>query len=165
MQFSIGTLAIIWLVIIPLMALLIQRLIKNNTLSREKTSVDDNSLDTNATKSHFLPAQQSINIIAQSMIDGQMDIVEGAIRLKHLLDALPLSETTRYKFAIFSHVNEKVQHIPTHSAWQQLSRQERFRFEKLLDETSIRYGKHLIDSARELLRHPFHLESLNMKPA
>jgi exopolyphosphatase/pppGpp-phosphohydrolase len=63
-----------------------------------------------------LNATQSIKIIAQCMLDEQMELSEGCIRIKVLLDHVAPEFHEDPYFKIFSQVYDATQHMPTHEA-------------------------------------------------
>lgn len=66
-----------------------------------------------------------IEFLAQSLATGQLQPIEGAIRIKVLLDnyAGPRRETL--DLTVFETVYDATAHIPTHQAWKDLPRAQR----------------------------------------
>jgi hypothetical protein len=65
---------------------------------------------------HKLSAIQSIKIIAQCMLDDQVDLTEGCIRIKVMLDHVAPEFHQDPYFKIFSEMYAATQHMPTHQA-------------------------------------------------
>ena len=63
-----------------------------------------------------LSATQSIKVIAQCMLDEQIELSEGCIRIKVLLDHVAPEFHKDPYFKIFTQVYEATQHMPTHEA-------------------------------------------------
>ena len=74
-----------------------------------------------------------IRIIAQSLLDGQVPTIEGAIRIKVLLDNYQGERREGLDVAVFDLIYEQTAHIPTHQAWKDLSRAERKLHLRLMD--------------------------------
>lgn len=67
----------------------------------------------------------SIQIIAQNMVADDLNLSEGSIRLKFLLDGLGLPDEERAAFNALDDLYEKVRDFDTHEARKQLSPRER----------------------------------------
>jgi hypothetical protein len=70
---------------------------------------------------------ESVQVIAKAMEQQQCDLSEGCIRICNLLPALPMDNLPDYATnypAIYS-LYEKVAHMPTHKAREQLPKKER----------------------------------------
>ncbi|OWL88948.1 DUF2489 domain-containing protein [Halopseudomonas aestusnigri] len=74
-----------------------------------------------------------IRIIAQSLLDGQVPTIEGAIRIKVLLDNYQGERREGLDVTVFDLIYEQTAHIPTHQAWKDLSRAERKLHLRLMD--------------------------------
>ena len=74
-----------------------------------------------------------IRIIAQSLLDGQVPTIEGAIRIKVLLDNYQGERREELDVTVFDLIYEQTAHIPTHQAWKDLSRAERKLHLRLMD--------------------------------
>lgn len=69
---------------------------------------------------------ENLELVANALQQGQVDITEGAWRCKTLLDILDPSLTSRPEFLAFAEVHERTRHLHTHSARQALSPKARF---------------------------------------
>tara|TARA_R110001599_G_scaffold316058_1_gene525117 strand:- start:167 stop:640 length:474 start_codon:yes stop_codon:yes gene_type:complete len=104
-----------------------------------------------------LEAGESIKIIAQSMIDEQVDLSEGSIRIKVLLDHIAPELHEDLAFSIFSKMYTATEHMPTHEARKQADKQlitkldkERFKLEEENKTDILNAAKALLQ--KELLR-------------
>jgi hypothetical protein len=92
-----------------------------------------------------------LRVLASSLLDGQLPLIEGAIRIKVLLDnydsALSLTPHTQ----VFQQLYQATAHVPTHAGWKALSRDERRQHEARFAELSEAYQQHAHDAARWLL--------------
>lgn len=81
-------------------------------------------------------AVNSVKVIAQCMIDEQVELSEGCIRIKVLLDHLAPQLHDEEVFSVFSKMYDATEHMPTHEARKQTDKriifkldQERFKLE------------------------------------
>lgn len=69
---------------------------------------------------------ENLQVIAQCMLDDQMNLTEGCLRARLLLDLL---EEGRYvfqdEFVVFDTVHQRARHLDTHEAREALSKKER----------------------------------------
>ncbi len=82
----------------------------------------------------------SINIIVKALSTGQIEVVEASIRLKVLVDQLRpnLQENS---FPVLESVFEATKHIPKLKAWKSLTKQERKKFTKLINELEVEHAE------------------------
>lgn len=92
-----------------------------------------------------------LRVLASSLLDGQLPLIEGAIRIKVLLDnydsALSLTPHTQ----VFQQLYQATAHVPTHAGWKALSDDERRQHEARFAELSEAYQQQAHDAARWLL--------------
>ncbi|WP_156506094.1 DUF2489 domain-containing protein, partial [Oleiphilus sp. HI0117] len=96
-----------------------------------------------------------IKVIAQCMLDEQVELSEGCIRIKVLLDHLAPNLHEDERFSVFIKMYDALEHMPTHEARKQTDKrvifkldQERFKLEE--------DNQHAILSAsKALLEHSF----------
>lgn len=91
-----------------------------------------------------------IRIIAQSLLDGQVPTIEGAIRIKVLLDNYQGERREDLDVTIFERIYDQTAHIPTHQAWKDLSRAERKLHLRLM-ETLERDHRGEVEAAAQAL--------------
>lgn len=98
---------------------------------------------------------KSIRIIAQGMLDDQLTLTEGAIRLSSLLSAMEQGETHREDYKAFFLLADATSHIPVLDDWKALSTKqklgfdsERVKIEKDHKEFILDASKRLIDDGR-----------------
>lgn len=75
----------------------------------------------------------SIQIIARALLEEQVSLTEGAIRIKMLMEALEVTEVEREEFTAFYQLADATAHIPILQDWKKLSpkEQRRYTFERL----------------------------------
>lgn len=76
----------------------------------QQTQADKKLVDTR------LSATQSIKVIAQCMLDEQIELSEGCIRIKVLLDHVAPEFHDDPYFKIFAQIYDATRHMPTHEA-------------------------------------------------
>lgn len=98
---------------------------------------------------------ESVRVLVRCMLEEQMELSEGCIRIKVLLDTLApgLLEDTR--FQIFQYMYERTEHMPTHEARQQTDKRfiRRLDLQRFKLEREHREAIH--QAARELLQLRF----------
>ena len=73
-----------------------------------------------------------IEFLAQSLVNGQVPPIEGAIRIKVLLDNYTGPRRETLDLAVFETVYDATAHIPTHQAWKDLPRTTRREHEETM---------------------------------
>ncbi len=74
-----------------------------------------------------------IRILAQSLTSGQLPLIEGAIRIKVLLDNYSGPRRDDLNVQVFEIIYDATAHIPTHQGWKDLSKAERRLHERLME--------------------------------
>ncbi|WP_227369605.1 DUF2489 domain-containing protein [Halomonas sp. M20] len=70
---------------------------------------------------------ESLEMIAQAMLADQVDLIEGSLRCKVLLEIIDPTLLERASFAPFAKVYQRTAHLHTHSARRALTPRERFK--------------------------------------
>ncbi|MEH6490713.1 DUF2489 domain-containing protein [Halopseudomonas sp.] len=91
-----------------------------------------------------------IQFIAQSLVNGQVPMIEGSIRLKVLLDNYAGPRREGLSLDIFTEVYDQTAHIPTHEAWKQLSAAERKLHLRLMDTIERDHQQQVQQASRQL---------------
>ncbi|PKM31162.1 MAG: DUF2489 domain-containing protein [Gammaproteobacteria bacterium HGW-Gammaproteobacteria-11] len=91
-----------------------------------------------------------IRFLAGSLLDGQLPLIEGCIRIKVLLDNYQGPGRDDPAFAVFERIYDDTAHIPTHQAWKDLPVAERRLHERRM-ETLERDHKESVEQAARLL--------------
>ena len=96
--------------------------------------------------------KNSIRVLAQGIVDDQLSLTEGAIRISVLLDNLGISTEQREQYSVFFQLAEATAHIPILNAWKQLSKKEKRAFE--LERLGIeeKFNTFMVDAASRLQR-------------
>lgn len=75
---------------------------------------------------------ESLDLLAQSLLQGQVRVAEASIRIAVLAGHLPLDDHARQQLAPVFAVHERISHIPTHDRWNALPSKERRAYEREL---------------------------------
>jgi hypothetical protein len=92
-----------------------------------------------------------LNILASSLLDEQLPLIEGAIRIKVLLDNYDSTLSNDSRCQVFHVLFEATANVPTHAAWKVLDKAERRRFEKHFNELELQHKAAARIAARWLL--------------
>ncbi|GAB3459544.1 DUF2489 domain-containing protein [Azotobacter salinestris] len=94
---------------------------------------------------------EHLRILAGSLLDGQLPLIEGAIRIRALLEHYDPQLHQSEHLQVFRELGEATAHIPTHEAWKALSRTERRQYEALFSRLELQHKTAARGSARWLL--------------
>lgn len=94
--------------------------------------------------------QEDLRILAGSLLDEQLPLIEGCIRIKVLLDNYQGKQRSSLPDGIFSLIYDATAHIPTHQAWKDLPREQRLAFEQLMMQLEETHRTAIEQAAREL---------------
>lgn len=104
-----------------------------------------------------LNLRESIDIIARALLDQQVEISEGSIRIKVLIDHLDVSLHEQTTFSVFNEVYTLLEHMPTHQVRKQTDKkflykldQQRFAIENKFRPQVLAASKALIDYLERL---------------
>lgn len=99
-----------------------------------------------------------LQILASCLLDGQLPLIEGAIRIKVLLDNYDSQLSQNERCQVFHLLFEATAHVPTHADWKALEKTERRRHEKHFNELELQHKAAARSAARWLLdeglQHP-----------
>lgn len=91
-----------------------------------------------------------IRILAQGLLDGQLPLIEGAIRIKVLLDNYTGARPANLNADIFETVYQATAHIPTHQAWKDLPLDQRREHERHMESLEQQHREALLRAAEAL---------------
>jgi len=92
-----------------------------------------------------------LQILAGSLLDGQLPLIEGAIRIKVLLDNYDSELSQDGHCQVFHLLFEATAQVPTHAAWKALDKAERRQHEKHFNELELQHKAAARTAARWLL--------------
>lgn len=91
-----------------------------------------------------------IEFLAKSLTSGQLPAIEGAIRIKVLLDNYTGPRREILDLTVFETVYDATAHIPTHQAWKDLPRGERRVLEAEMADIEQSHKLRLEEAAAQL---------------
>ncbi|MBX2808752.1 MAG: DUF2489 domain-containing protein [Cellvibrionaceae bacterium] len=100
--------------------------------------------------SHRQYINNSIQILALGIIDDQLSLTEGAMRISVLLGNLELDEAVKEEFSAFFQLADATAHIPILDAWKKLSARERFAYDKQRKRAEEKHSDFVVDAAKRI---------------
>ncbi|TLX55177.1 DUF2489 domain-containing protein [Stutzerimonas nosocomialis] len=94
---------------------------------------------------------EDLRILASSLLDEQVPLIEGAIRIKVLLDNYDANLGQDPRCQVFQQLYDATEHVPTHAAWKALDKLERRRHEANFSALELQHKAEARRSARWLL--------------
>ena len=95
--------------------------------------------------------REDLRILAGALLEEQLPLIEGAIRIKVLLDNYDPQLSQDSRSAVFQTLYAATADIPTHADWQALERSERRRHEVRFGELELQHKAAARHAARWLL--------------
>lgn len=92
-----------------------------------------------------------LQILANSLLDGQLPLIEGAIRIKVLLDNYDSALSQDRRCQVFHLLFEATAQVPTHADWKALDKNVRRQHEKRFNELELQHKAAARTAARWLL--------------
>lgn len=97
----------------------------------------------------------SIQVLAKGVLQGQLSLTEASIRISTLLDSLSVSEETRKDYIAFYRLAEQTSHIPILAAWKKLSRKEQFKYDLERQELEHQLADDVLLAAKKIADKTF----------
>lgn len=94
---------------------------------------------------------EDLRILASSLLDEQLPLIEGAIRIKVLIDNYDTELTRDPRCEVFHTLYQATEHVPTHAAWKALDKPERRQFEATFSALELQHKAEARRAARWLL--------------
>jgi hypothetical protein len=92
-----------------------------------------------------------LQILAGSLLDGQLPLIEGSIRIKVLLDNYDSTLSQDARCEVFHQLFAATAHVPTHADWKALDKAVRRQHEKNFNELELQHKAAARAAARWLL--------------
>lgn len=93
-----------------------------------------------------------LHILASSLLEGQLPLIEGAIRIKVLLDNYDSSLSQDPRCEVFHLLFTATAQVPTHADWKALERSVRRQHEQRFSELELQHKAAARAAARWLLK-------------
>ncbi|GGX79643.1 hypothetical protein GCM10007160_03750 [Litchfieldella qijiaojingensis] len=94
---------------------------------------------------------ESLDAIAKAILQEQVDLTEGALRCKVLLEIIDPALMERQSFQIFGVIQSRTAHLHTHSAREALSPKERMKEDRQRWAIEEEHRQEVLDAARAVL--------------
>lgn len=95
--------------------------------------------------------RNSIRVIASAIVQGQVGLTEGAIRISMLVSQLGLSDLEKVDYQVFFQLTEATSHIPILEEWKKLSKKEKLSFDQEREEMESSFKEFIEAAANKLL--------------
>lgn len=102
-------------------------------------------------REHRLYLIESLQVIAKSVINGEIPLVEASIRCKVLLDNLDPLLAQNEGLVVFNEVFEQSNHIPRMEAWKKLKGPQKLKYMGLIETLEAQYKSQIHSAAKNLL--------------
>ncbi len=146
MNFWLGLAVLIIVVLVGIAIRLHWKLHKQSALQREQERIGKQK---EAEKADYL--NTSIQVLAQGLLEEQLTITEGCIRISVLLSYFPDADDYKSEFIAFYQVANKTAHIPILDDWKKLSAKRRLAYDKERLSVESEYKDFVNDAARRIL--------------
>jgi Protein of unknown function (DUF2489) len=95
--------------------------------------------------------RNSIRVIASAIVQGQVGLTEGAIRISMLVSQLGLSDLEKADYQVFFQLTEATSHIPILEEWKKLNKKEKLSFDQEREELEASFKAFIEVAANKLL--------------
>jgi len=121
--------------------------LRTQTTEREKKE-QELSEELAGRREHY---RDSVRVICSAIVEEQVSLTEGAIRISMLVSQLELTEKEKVDFQVFFQLTQATSHIPILEEWKNLSKKEKLRFDQEREKLEESFKTFLEDSARRVL--------------
>ena len=104
-----------------------------------------------ANDAQHIRLRDDLRVLASSLLDEQLPLSEGAIRIKVLLDNYDLGLSNDARCQVFQTLFAATEHVPTHAGWKALSKEQRRQHEKDFSALELQHKAAARTAARWLL--------------
>ena len=95
--------------------------------------------------------RNSIRVIASAIVQEQVSLTEGAIRISMLASQLELTELEKVDYQVFFQLTESTSHIPILEEWQKLSKKDKRRYDQERESLEGSFREFIVVSANKLV--------------
>ena len=92
----------------------------------------------------------SLKVLSQALMTGQVGVVEGAIRIKVLIDHHDPDLHKSQSYAVFSDIFSETEHIPFLKEWKELDKRSKRKYEIFMSEIETSRGEEVKAAAMKL---------------
>lgn len=98
---------------------------------------------------------ESLQVIGQAILNGEIPLTEAGIRCKVLLDNLDAQLGQSDTYIVFNEVFERSKHIPRLEAWKALKGPEKLKFMDEMEQLENEFEKQMKAAAQALIKQDF----------
>lgn len=98
---------------------------------------------------------RSIQVIAQGMLEDQLTLTEGAIRIRVLLESLQVESDIQEEFQAFYLLADATSHIPILDAWKALKIKEKLVYDQEREKLESDHREFVVDAAQRIQNRHF----------
>lgn len=99
----------------------------------------------------------NLNVIGRAMQEGQMDLAEGCLRARVMIDILDAGWWEDSELAVIAQVSEDISHLHTHQARSTLTARERMQEDRQRLEVVSKHEVGILQAARRLVDRTNHV--------
>ena len=147
---TIYSLIIVNLFVVTGLSIFIWRLLSKQKAKRVEAELKLKEIAAEV-REHRLYLIESLQVIARSVINGEIPLVEASIRCKVLLDNLDPLLAQGEGLLVFNEVFEQSHHIPRMKAWKKLKGPQKRKYLSLIDTLETQYKSQINSAAKNLL--------------
>jgi len=147
MWFLVIALAILIIVGLSGYAIYLYFKLRTQTIEKEKKE-QELSEELAGRREHY---RDSVRVICSAIVEEQVSLTEGAIRISMLVSQLELTEQEKGDFQVFFQLTEATSHIPILEEWKNLSKKEKLSYDQEREKLEESFKAFVEDSARRIL--------------
>ncbi|MGY8871769.1 MAG: DUF2489 domain-containing protein [Pseudomonadales bacterium] len=118
-------------------------LIKKNRLVQQEQAERINKVR----QEKYTYVLDSLKVLSQALMSGQVGVVEGSIRIKVLIDHLDPEFHSKNAYKVFSDVFNETEHIPILKAWKSLDKRTKRKYEAFMADIEKKRAEEVIEAA------------------
>jgi uncharacterized membrane protein len=151
MLMVIGSLAVVFVIFLAIVAWRLQQQVKKSEALREQQE----SLQQAQKKEKRDSMNKSIQILAKSLASDQLSKTEAAIRIGALLEFLGADDSVKEEYSAFFQLAEASAHIPILEKWKALPTKEKLIYDDERMGLEEKYGDFVLDAAKRIVGEKF----------
>lgn len=150
----IYSLIVLNLVIITGLSVFVYRLLKVERAKRKEAQdkADRFAREFSERRLHII---ESLQVIGQAVLNGEIPLTEASIRCKVLLDNLDPQLANNETYSVFNAVYEQTKHIPRLEAWKALKGPQKLKYMDEMEALEARYTEDIKAAAQALTQENF----------
>ena len=132
--------------VLTVIAVRLQHQVRQVERKQQQRLAEQEALQAN----HQQYLHNSIQVLAQGLLDQQLTMTEGAIRISVLMDNLPERDSYRREYSAMFQLADATAHIPILDAWKKLPKKEKRRYDRERQKLEADYREFILDAAQRL---------------